>query len=182
MELILFIIIISVITSNIKKNQPNEYAQARQKAKEIKDEWLGEFRGIMHTRKDAYEKQWGNYGPIFKSKSSVKEPEPERRPLYESTMETRTTSILERAKENVEADKEDETLRSLERSHGHSARVTPAVHSHPEVNLSESSLGTVEDLMVKGYEGNLCFERDFLGEAMDMVSRFSLGGSVNHES
>lgn len=36
--------------------------------------------------------------------------------------------------------------------------------------------------MVKGYEGNLCFERDFVGEAMDMVSRFSLGGSAVNES
>ena len=105
-----------------------------------------------------------------------------RRQVYESRMEARNTTILQRAKANADADKEDETLRSLEESHGHSAHVEPAVHTHPETDLSESTLGTVEDLIVKGYEGNLCFERDFLGEAMDMVSRFSLGGSVNHES
>ena len=28
--------------------------------------------------------------------------------------------------------------------------------------------------MVKGYDGNLSFERDFLGEAMDMINRFTL--------
>lgn len=38
----------------------------------------------------------------------------------------------------------------------------------------ESLLGSVEDLMVKGYDGNLNFERDFVGEAMDMINRFTL--------
>ena len=42
----------------------------------------------------------------------------------------------------------------------------PAAHAEDE-NL----LGSVEDLMVKGYDGNLSFERDFVGEAMDMINR-----------
>lgn len=29
----------------------------------------------------------------------------------------------------------------------------------------------VYDLMITGYDGNLNFERDFLGEAMDMLNR-----------
>ena len=62
----------------------------------------------------------------------------------------------------------------MEREHNHSERVTPAVHDHPEDVMSENLLGTVEDLMVKGYEGHLCFERDFVGEAMDMINRFTV--------
>lgn len=49
-----------------------------------------------------------------------------------------------------------------------------AEHQHPEDILPESMLGSIEDLMIKGYDGNLCFERDFIGEAMDMISRFTV--------
>ena len=54
----------------------------------------------------------------------------------------------------------------------------PKRHNHPEDILQESMLGSVEDLMVKGYDGNLCFERDFLGEAMDMISRFTAPSEI----
>lgn len=41
------------------------------------------------------------------------------------------------------------------------------------VNVQEDSiLGTVSDLMAKGYSGNLSFERDFVGEAMDMLAGY----------
>jgi len=36
----------------------------------------------------------------------------------------------------------------------------------------------VADLMIKGYDGNLCFERDFVGEGMDMISRFTVPSDV----
>ena len=101
-----------------------------------------------------------------------------RQQIYKSRMEAKNTTILQRARANADEDKEDVTLRSLEESHGHSAHVAPAVHNHPEDEIPENMLGKIEDLMVKGYEGDLCFERDFVGEAMDMVNRFSMGGSV----
>lgn len=101
-----------------------------------------------------------------------------RQQIYKSRMEARNTSILQRAKANAEEDKDDVTLRSLEESHGHSAHVAPAVHNHPEVEISGNSVEKIQDLIVKGYEVDLCFERDFVGEAMDMVNRFSMGGSV----
>lgn len=90
-----------------------------------------------------------------------------------SRMEARNTSILQRAKANAEEDKVDVTLETLEAEHNHSERVSAAVHHHPEDVIPESMLGSVEDLMIKGYDGNLCFERDFLGEGLDMISRFS---------
>lgn len=170
MELIIFIIIISVITSKFKNKNPREYEQVRQKIKDFKNEIMGEVRENINTRKSTYEQQYKRYEQSHRTYEMPKREEP------------KTATILERAKANVEEDKVDRTLHSLEAMHGHSAHVTPAIHHHPEDELSESMLGTVEDLMVKGYEGNLCFERDFLGEAMDMVSRFSLGGSVEHES
>ncbi len=88
------------------------------------------------------------------------------------------TTILQRAKANAEEDKIDVTLQTMETEHNHSERVAPAKHHHPEDVIPENLLGTVEDLMVKGYDGNLCFERDFIGEALDMISRFTVPSEV----
>lgn len=87
--------------------------------------------------------------------------------------ENQHTSILERAKENVREFEKDVTLHKMETEHRHSERVAPAMHIHEDI-LSENILGDVEDLMVKGYSGTLCFERDFLGEGMDMISNFTV--------
>ena len=93
-------------------------------------------------------------------------------------MENRNTTIVERAIENAEEEKPDVTLTQLEEEHGHSAHVAPAVHYHPEDEIPENMLGTIDDLMIKGYDGNLCFERDFVGEAMDMISRFTVPSEI----
>ena len=98
--------------------------------------------------------------------------------IHKRRIENRTTSILERAKDNTEAHAEDVTLNTLEAEHNHSERVSAAVHHHPEDVIPENLLGSVEDLMVKGYDGNLCFERDFVGEAMDMINRFTVPSEV----
>lgn len=98
--------------------------------------------------------------------------------VHAGRMEAKTTSILERAVKNADEDKVDITLESMEREHNHSERVSAAEHHHPEDVIPESMLGTIEDLMIKGYDGNLCFERDFVGEAMDMISRFSVPSDV----
>lgn len=59
-----------------------------------------------------------------------------------------SSSIIERAKENVNV-------------------------SSAEINFEgENLIGKVEDLIVMGYSGNLSFERDFLGEGMDMINRY----------
>lgn len=98
--------------------------------------------------------------------------------VYQSRMEARTTTILDRARANADEDKVDVTLESMEAEHNHSERVAAAVHHHPEDVIPEYMLGNIEDLMIKGYDGNLCFERDFVGEAMDMISRFSVPSDV----
>ena len=37
---------------------------------------------------------------------------------------------------------------------------------------TQSMFGSVEDLIAMGYSGNLEFERDFLGEGLDMINNF----------
>lgn len=92
------------------------------------------------------------------------------------------TTILERAKANAEEDKVDVTLETMEAEHNHSERVSAAVHHHPEDIIPENVLGNIEDLMIKGYDGNLCFERDFVGEGLDMVSRFVVPSDIPDSS
>lgn len=98
--------------------------------------------------------------------------------VQEGRAEARNTSILQRAKKNANEDKVDVTLQTMEAEHNHSERVSPAEHYHPEDVMPESMLGTIEDLMIKGYDGNLCFERDFVGEGLDMISRFTVPSDV----
>ena len=92
--------------------------------------------------------------------------------IQKRRMEEKTTSILDRAKGNAAEWESDVTLNTMEAEHKHSERVAPAVHNHPEDIIPENMLGDVADLMVKGFDGNLCFERDFVGEGLDMISRF----------
>lgn len=42
-----------------------------------------------------------------------------------------------------------------------------------DVNSSQI-LNDIQDLMVKGYDGNMNFDRDFLGEAVDMINSFMM--------
>ena len=98
--------------------------------------------------------------------------------VHAGRIEARNTSILERAVKNADEDKVDVTLETMEREHNHSERVSAAEHHHPEDIIPENMLGTIEDLMIKGYDGNLCFERDFVGEAMDMISRFTISTDI----
>ena len=88
------------------------------------------------------------------------------------------TTILHRAMVNANEDRVDITLQMMEAEHNHSERVAPAEHYHPEDVIPENMLGTIEDLMIKGYEGNLCFERDFVAEGLDMISRFTVPSGI----
>ena len=99
------------------------------------------------------------------------------------------TNIVERAKQNVNKYAEDTTLEQLEKEHKHSERESKAeaayvakereehrkLHTEPIPLVEEESLlGSVQDLMIKGYDGNLSFERDFIGEAMDLLNSFTV--------
>lgn len=114
-------------------------------------------------------------------------PSPKGQP-YRATKEP-TPDIVQRAKANTKKYEADDTLHELETEHKHSEKVSSAeaayvakdraehlkMHTEPAPRVEdENLLGSIEDLMVKGYDGNLSFERDFLGEAMDMINRFTL--------
>ena len=93
--------------------------------------------------------------------------------------------IISRAKNNADKLKEDTTLTEIESFHKHSEKQVAKPVEHSQVCQShlqkdnviepgESVLGSIEDLMIKGYSGDMKFERDFVGEALDMVANFSI--------
>ncbi len=88
----------------------------------------------------------------------------------------RDSGILARANANVyktDADHlgtvqnaNDPAYIAHEQMHGRTPEFVNAAEYAPE----DSILGSVSDLMAKGYSGKLTFERDFVGEAMDMLA------------
>lgn len=94
-------------------------------------------------------------------------------------------NIVERAKSNNARFEQDETLEQIESMHGHKEKheVKKEAHSdNCQIHKKEadvpmpldSMFGSVEDLLAKGYSGDMNFERDFVGEAMDMLSNISV--------
>ena len=150
--------------------------------KKLEEELKGELGGAIRELDKELGGVISEASPkLSKMIQAPNQAEPESEPqasameqVRQRRMENRNTTILERAQSNTQSVKEDVTLQQLEAEHGHSAHVAPAVHNHPEDVLPESMLGSVEDLIVMGYDGKLCFERDFVGEGLDMISRFTV--------
>lgn len=78
-----------------------------------------------------------------------------------------TTSILERAMDNVAEDFEEDKPNTSVTCHSQKKNV---VQPQEQGNILES----ISDLMVKGYDARLSFERDFIAEGMDMMNRFTI--------
>ena len=163
MEVIFIIVLVWIIKSALKKGKSQ--AQLKQ---EIWNRLSEESKARMTGNSTGY-----NQNPVRQTNHTSAGSQVQQR-----TAVQKTTTILERAIENTKEYVEDVTLNTLEAEHNHSERVSAAIHHHPEDVIPENLLGSVEDLMVKGYDGNLCFERDFLGEAIDMINRFTVSSEV----
>ena len=96
--------------------------------------------------------------------------------------------IVQRAVKNNTRFADDTTQKELETMHGHSeaqqrlaqehSRNCQTLHNKAADGAkiieaeTQSMFGSVEDLIAMGYSGNLEFERDFLGEGLDMINNF----------
>ena len=144
-------------TQRSYNGQQNAYAQPKQQKRQM--------TAAERAKLDAYRQQ----------KAAAKSAQP--------------TNIVDRAKQNANKYAEDTTLEQLEKEHKHSERESKAeaayvakereehrkLHTEPIPPVEEESLlGSVQDLMIKGYDGNLSFERDFVGEAMDLLNSFTV--------
>lgn len=92
--------------------------------------------------------------------------------------------IVVRAKINNDHFNEDDTLAEIEKMHGHKENEPPIRIEHEAVCMThaadadaafpqKSIFGSAQDLIVKGYDGNMDFDRDFIAEAMEMINNCS---------
>ncbi len=153
-------------TYNMRANQSQTAYNAKQNAYAQPTQQKRQMTADERAKLDAYRQQKAFAQPVAKP-----------------------TNIVERAKQNVNKYAEDTTLEQLEKEHKHSERESKAeaayvakereehrkLHTEPIPLVEEESLlGSVQDLMIKGYDGNLSFERDFVGEAMDLLNSFTV--------
>ena len=100
------------------------------------------------------------------------------------TVKKAQPDIVVRAKINNDHFNEDDTLAEIEKMHGHKENEPPIRIEHEAVCMThaadadaafpqESIFGSAQDLTVKGYDGNMDFDRDFIAEAMEMINNCS---------
>lgn len=110
------------------------------------------------------------------------QPQPQQR------VQQSNPDIVQRAVKNNARFADDTTQKELETMHGHSeaqqkmaqehSRNCQTLHNKAADGAkiieaeTQSMFGSVEDLIAMGYSGNLEFERDFLGEGLDMINNF----------
>lgn len=122
----------------------------------------------------------GGYPPESKNLDELK-----RRLQAKYDNSEKPQSILDRANKNIAEFDEDEVLKEMESEHDHSEHSDKIVAhpvydnpdnrghpDHPEDDIL--SLGSTEDLIVKGYDGKLEYERDFVREGEDFLARISI--------
>ena len=114
----------------------------------------------------------------------VQQPRPQQRVQPQQS----NPDIVQRAMKNNARFADDTTQKELETMHGHSeaqqkiaqehSRNCQTLHTKAADGAkiieaeTQSMFGSVEDLIAMGYSGNLEFERDFLGEGLDMINNF----------
>lgn len=107
---------------------------------------------------------------------------------YQQRPQQSNPDIVQRAVKNNARFADDTTQKELETMHGHSeaqqrlaqehSRNCQTLHTKAADGAkiieaeTQSMFGSVEDLIAMGYSGNLEFERDFLGEGLDMINNF----------
>lgn len=111
-----------------------------------------------------------------------------QRPQMQQRPQQSNPDIVQRAVKNNARFADDTTQKELEAMHGHSeaqqrmaqehSRNCQTLHTKAADGAkiieaeTQSMFGSVEDLIAMGYSGNLEFERDFLGEGLDMINNF----------
>jgi hypothetical protein len=178
------------VTTQLTQNQTAEksYRSEPRRMNDADRERLAQYR----ARKDAAKKTSYTYtAPAAASAKTASYTAPAA-----AAKQQKSTDILSRAQQNVKKYEADVTLEELEQDHDHTEQSARTIskeelqqrkdmHPHDAAHVSaeiasesESILGTLEDLMVKGYDGRLSFERDFVGEGMDMISRFTVPDTI----
>lgn len=151
---------------------------------------LGAIFYINKKSKNAGSKNTQPNKPRPQQKQMQQRAQQAQRPQMQQRVQPQQSNpdIVQRAVKNNARFADDTTQKELETMHGHSeaqqrmaqehSRNCQTLHNKAADGAkiieaeTQSMFGSVEDLIAMGYSGNLEFERDFLGEGLDMINNF----------
>ena len=182
MDIIIWAIILGAIfyinkkskSAGSKNTQPNKPRPQQKQMQQIWNSMQNTVQSGMNALNQTYQQK-----PQPQMQQRV---QPQQRPQQSNP------DIVQRAVKNNARFADDTTQKELEIMHGHSeaqqrmtqehSRNCQTLHNKAADGAkiieaeTQSMFGSVEDLIAMGYSGNLEFERDFLGEGLDMINNF----------
>ena len=193
LSIVIWIVVIVGIVKSFSGNDSKK-TQSTQNSTQKTVQQNSTYNTRANQQQTSYNAQQNAYARPTQQKRQMTEADRAKLDAYRQQKATaqpaaKPTNIVERAKQNANKYEEDTTLEQLEKEHKHSERESKAeaayvakereehrkLHTEPIPPVEEESLlGSVQDLMIKGYDGNLSFERDFVGEAMDLLNSFTV--------
>ena len=178
MDIIIWAIILGAIfyinkkskNAGSKNTQPNKPRPQQKQMRQIWNSMQNTVQSGMNALNQTYQQR------------AQQSQRPQQRPQQSNP------DIVQRAVKNNARFADDTTQKELETMHGHSeaqqrmaqehSRNCQTLHTKAADGAkiieaeTQSMFGSVEDLIAMGYSGNLEFERDFLGEGLDMINNF----------
>ena len=157
-----------------KNTQPNKPRPQQKQMQQIWNSMQNTVQSGMNALNQTYQQK--------------QQPQMQQRAHQPQRPQQSTPDIVQRAVKNNARFADDTTQKELETMHGHSeaqqrlaqehSRNCQTLHTKAADGAkiieaeTQSMFGSVEDLIAMGYSGNLEFERDFLGEGLDMINNF----------
>ena len=178
MDVIIWVIILGAVfyinkkskSAGSKNTQPNKPRPQQKQMQQIWNSMQNTVQSGMNALNQTYQQR------------AQQSQRPQQRPQQSNP------DIVQRAVKNNARFADDTTQKELESMHGHSEAQQRLAQEHSRncqtlhnkaadgAKIIEAEtqrmFGSVEDLIAMGYSGNLEFERDFLGEGLDMINNF----------
>lgn len=202
MDVIIWVIILGAVfyinkkskSAGSKNTQPNKPRPQQKQMQQIWNSMQNTVQSGMNALNQTYQQK-----PQPQMQQRAQQPQrPQmqqraqqaQRPQMQQRVQPQQSNpdIVQRAVKNNARFADDTTQKELEAMHGHSeaqqrmaqehSRNCQTLHTKAADGAkiieaeTQSMFGSVEDLIAMGYSGNLEFERDFLGEGLDMINNF----------
>ena len=165
-----------------KNTQPNKPRPQQKQMQQIWNSMQNTVQSGMNALNQTYQQK---QQPQMQQRAQ----QPQRQQMQQRVQPQQSNpDIVQRAVKNNARFADDTTQKELETMHGHSeaqqrlaqehSRSCQTLHTKAADGAkiieaeTQSMFGSVEDLIAMGYSGNLEFERDFLGEGLDMINNF----------
>ena len=184
MDVIIWAIILGAVfyinkkskSAGSKNTQPNKPRPQQKQIQQIWNSMQNTVQSGMNALNQTYQQK--------------QQPQMQQRAQMQQRVQPQQSNpdIVQRAVKNNARFADDTTQKELETMHGHSeaqqkmaqehSRNCQTLHNKAADGAkiieaeTQSMFGSVEDLIAMGYSGNLEFERDFLGEGLDMINNF----------